>query len=76
MAMIKLKDYVLLKQAEWGREIQIKEIVETTGLSRDTVSRLWNGKAKNANEGTIFALCQFFKIPKGQPVPFVLYNPD
>ena len=76
MPMIKLEDYVIQKQAEWGRKILIKDIVEGTGLSRDTVSRLWNGKTRNANEETLFALCAFFDIPKGEPIPFILYDPD
>lgn len=74
--MIVLKDYVLQKQAEWGREILIKDIADGAELSRDTVSRLWNGKVKNASEDTLFALCRFFGIPKGEPIPFVRYDPD
>jgi transcriptional regulator with XRE-family HTH domain len=75
MPMIVLRDYVLQKQAEWGREILIKDIASATGLSRDTVSRMWNGKVRNASEDTLFALCQFFGVPKGEPIPFVRYDP-
>lgn len=76
MPMIVLRDYVLQKQAEWGREILIKDIASATGLSRDTVSRMWNGKVRNASEDTLFALCQFFGVPKGEPIPFVRYDPE
>lgn len=76
MPMVHLKDFILQKQAEWGKEIPIKDIVEKTGVSRDTVSRLMHNKAKNVHQDTIFALCEYFGIPKGQPIPFIVYDPD
>lgn len=76
MPMIQLKWYVIQKQAEWGREIKIKDIVENTGISRDTVSRMWNGKMVNVKQNTLFALCEYFQVPKGDPIPFLVYDPD
>lgn len=75
MPMVNLKNYVIKKQAEWGREIKIKDIVEKADLSRDTVSRLWNGKTKNIHQDTLFKLCEFFGVPRGEPIPFVIYDP-
>ena len=76
MTMIKLKQYLLEKQAEWGREISIKEISEQSGLSRDTISRMLNGHPTRVDQGTIFALCSFFKVDPGTTIPFLVYDPD
>lgn len=75
MSIVKLKQYVLQKQAEWGREITIKEISEQTGVSRDTISRMLNASPTRIDEGTIKSLCKFFNVPAG-PVPFIIYQPD
>ncbi len=76
MAMIQLKQYVLKKQAEWGREITIKEMSEKSGISRDTISRMLSGKPKRIDENTVFALCGFFNVPPGSPIPFLVYTPE
>jgi transcriptional regulator with XRE-family HTH domain len=73
--MIKLAQYKLQKQAEWGREITIKEMAEATGVSRDTISRLLKGTPTRIDKNTIYALCKFFDVPSG-PVPFIVYVPD
>lgn len=75
--MIELKKYVLNKQAEWEREIPIKELVEKTGISRATITRLLSSSKKQTriDEATISALCKFFKVEPGSPVPFLLYTP-
>ncbi len=75
MAMIKLKQYVLDKQAEWGREISIKEMSENSGISRDTISRMLNGSPTRVDENTVFALCDFFSVQPGDPIPFLIYDP-
>jgi transcriptional regulator with XRE-family HTH domain len=75
MPMITLAQYRLQKQAEWGREISIKEMAEATGVSRDTISRLLKGTPTRIDKNTIYALCKFFDVPCG-PVPFIVYNPD
>lgn len=73
--MIKLAQYRLEKQAEWGREITIKEMAEATGISRDTISRLLKGTPTRIDKNTIYALCEFFGVPPG-PVPFIVYEPE
>lgn len=74
MGVFRFKQFVLEKQVEWGREITIKEISENTGLSRTTVSKILNSQTNRIDEGTIIALCKFFKVPPG-PVPFIVYEP-
>lgn len=73
--MITLAQYRLQKQAEWGREISIKEMAEATGVSRDTISRLLKGTPTRIDKNTIYALCKFFDVPPG-PVPFIVYASD
>jgi DNA-binding Xre family transcriptional regulator len=76
MAMVKLKQFVLEKQAREGREILLKEIAEESGISHDTISRLWNDKTTRVDEKTIFGLCKYFGVQPGQPIPFLIYDPD
>lgn len=76
MSMIQFKKFLLEKQAEWGREIQIQEMADQTGISRDTISRLMNQKITRVDEKTVFALCDFFGVPKGEPIPFLIYDPN
>lgn len=76
MPMIHLKQFVLNKQAEWGRSLDIKEIAEGAGISRDTVSRLMQDNPPvRLDETTVNKLCKFFGVKPGAPVPFVIYDP-
>ena len=76
MPMIHLQQYVLERQAKIGRPISVSEIAAGSGLSRDTVNRLLKHNVTRADERTIFALCKFFDVPKGKPIPFLIYDPD
>lgn len=77
MSMINLKQYVLEKQAEWGREIEIKEIAAVSGVSRDTISRLMRDKPPvRVDQGTVNGLCKFFGVNRGEPIPFLIYDPE
>lgn len=75
--MIHLKQFVLNKQAEWGRSLDIKEIAEKSGVSRDTVSRLMQDNPPvRVDEGTVNKLCKFFGVEPGKPIPFLIYDPE
>lgn len=76
MPMIHFQEYLLNKQAEWGRPITVKEIAGTTGLSRDTITRLVKQRTTRVDEGTVNALCKFFGVERGEPIPFLIYDPD
>lgn len=76
MPMIHFQQFVLEKQAEWGRPLTIQEIADKTGLGRSTVTRLMRQRVTRIDENTIFALCKFFHVDQGQPIPFLIYNPQ
>lgn len=74
--MIHLNEFVLNKQAEWGKRLTITEIATGAGISRDTVTRMMDKKSPpvRIDEKTVFALCRFFGVTKGDPVPFLIYD--
>lgn len=75
--MIQLKQFVLNKQAEWGRRLDIKEIAEGAEISRDTVSRLMQDNPPvRVDQATVNGLCKFFGVEPGKPIPFLIYDPE
>lgn len=74
MAMIQLRQFLLDKQAEVGRVIRPGELAKETGISRDTIYRLLNRRVSRIDEQTIFALCRYFGIEPGKPIPFLIYE--
>lgn len=63
------------KEAEWGRTITVTEVAESTGVSRDTLTRLRGGRTDRPSLDVTDELCKFFKVPSG-PVPFLIYEKD
>lgn len=50
-----------------GREkYQIQDVHEKTGLSRMTISKLYNEKSTRIDYDTILKLCQLFKCEVGE----------
>lgn len=77
MPMIHLKQYVLRKQVELGRNLDVSEIAEGSGVSRDTVSRLMRDNPPiRLDQNTVNGLCKFFGVKPGEPVPFLIYDPE
>lgn len=74
MAMIQLKQFMLNKQAELGRTIGPSELARETGINRQTIYCLLNRHVKRVDEKTIFALCKYFGIADGEPIPFLIYE--
>lgn len=75
--MIHLKQFVLNKQVELGRNLDIKEIAKGAGISRDTVSRLMQDNPPvRVDQTTVNGLCKFFGVKPGQPIPFLIYDPE
>ena len=76
MPMVQLKQFVLEQQAKRGEEITVTEIAEFGGISRQAVARMMTGKPTRVDQNTIYAICEFFGIEKGQPIPFLVYDPE
>ena len=55
------------------RNLKIKDIVENTGLSRNTISNLVNNPSSNVSTSTLDKLCFFLKIT---PDDFFEYYPE
>lgn len=76
-AMIHLKQYVLHKQVEMGRILDASEIALGSDVSRATVIRLMNNRPpKRVDKKTIYGLCRFFGVNRGEPIPFLIYDPE
>lgn len=75
-AMIKNELFTMWKNAElsWGRDIDVKEVAEATGLNWETVSNLKEGKTTRYDANVIAKICQFFGVQPGQPVPFLIFH--
>lgn len=58
-----------------GKPIEIKEIAAKTGLHRETVANLLEGKTTRFDAPVLDAICKYFNIPPG-PIPFIVYEPD
>jgi len=62
------------KEVEIGRIITVSEVVEATGLSRETVTNFKSGQTARFDASVIAKLCDFFGVATGQPVPFLVYT--
>lgn len=76
MAMIQLRQFVLDKQAESGHTIRPGELAKATGINRQTLYCLLNRHVRRVDERTIFALCKYFGVKEGEPIPFLIYEAD
>lgn len=75
--MIKCTLFEAWKKAELerGRRITVIEVVNATGLSRNTVQGLLDGETTRFDAPVLAALCKYFSVPAG-PIPFLEYVPD
>jgi hypothetical protein len=62
------------KELELGRSITIPEIANATGLHRETVANLLEGRTTRFDAPVIDKICEFFSLPSG-PIPFLIYEP-
>ena len=74
MATIKSDLFALWsnKERQEGRRITIGEVSSATGLNRDTISGLLHNKTTRFDSDVIAALCDFFGVGDGEPVPFLV----
>ncbi len=71
-----LEQYIREKAVEWKRRITWAEIVEATGISESTLIRFSQSKSQRVDLGVLYKLCEFFDVPAGSPVPFLVYKPQ
>ena len=62
------------REVERGEIITVAEVSKATGLSRETVTNLKNGVTTRYDAPVVGAICKFFGLQPGQPVPFLVYQ--
>jgi DNA-binding Xre family transcriptional regulator len=62
------------KEKELGKRLTIKDVAEATELAYSTVANFRAGKTKRFDEGVLAALCEYFGVPPGSIVPFLIFS--
>lgn len=60
MIIINLQAMIFAKQVEWARHITLKEVAESTGISRMTLHRMVKNPTYNACTEHLGKLCTYF----------------
>jgi putative transcriptional regulator len=71
MIRIKFKQLLDDKGFRERRRINLAEVVESTGLSKATISRIANTPGYNANLDAVDALCKYFECDPGDLLDYV-----
>lgn len=61
MIIIHLQAMIFAKQVEWKRHITLKEVADSTGISRMTLHRMVKNPRYNACTEHLDKLCNYFK---------------
>lgn len=64
------------QEAKQERRITVAEVARATNLSRDAIQRLLDNNSSRFDGPTISALCRFFGVVSGEPIPFLTYVSD
>jgi len=65
------------KQEKEGKLIKVSDVAEATDVDRRSITRLLKGDPpKQFQSKVIGPLCEYFDVPHGEPVPFLIvcYN--
>lgn len=62
------------KELEWGRIVTVQEVAKATGLNWETVDNLKSGRTARYDATVVARICQFFDVPEGEPIPFLIYS--
>jgi len=64
------------KERELGKRLNVKDVAEGAGVDWKTVANLRDGKTTRFDSGPIARLCQYFGVPEGGTIPFLIvrYN--
>ena len=71
MIRFKLKELISKKEFVDGKRITLKEIAETTGINRMTLTKINTQFGYSTSTDTLDKLCQFFNCEIGDLVEFV-----
>ena len=71
-----LEQFKRQKAVDWNRRITWTEISQSTGVSEGTLIRFAKGKSQRVDLGVLDKICEFFGVPAGNPVPFLIYKPQ
>jgi putative transcriptional regulator len=76
MIRIRFKHLLDDKSFRERKRITIAEVVEATGVSKATLSRIANSPGYNANLDAINALCGYFECTPGELLEYVRDEED
>lgn len=76
MIRFKLKELIAEKEFQERRRITISEIVQSTGIARNTISRILNEPGWNARTRQLDKLCAYFDCRIEDLVEYVPDNPE
>lgn len=71
-----LFEYWRAKEVEQGRRITVSEVARASSIHRDAIQRLLDNNSSRYDGPTLNALCRYFNVPAGTPIPFLVYAPD
>ena len=64
------------QEVRLGRRVTVSEVARSANLSRDAIQRLLDNNSTRFDGPTISAICEFFAVPPGTPIPFLIYESD
>ena len=72
MIVSELSEFWKAKENEWGRKIGVNEVAKKTMLDWETVNALKKGSTKRYDAHVVGKICDFFEVPEGSSVPFLV----
>ena len=71
MLRFKLKELIAEKEFQEGRRVTVGEIAESTGIARNTLSRILNQPGWNVRSEHLDKLCAYFNCRIDQLVEYI-----
>lgn len=62
------------KEVEQNRRITVSEVARDCGIHRDAIQRLLDNESTRFDGPTLAALCRYFGVASGAPIPFLIYE--
>jgi DNA-binding Xre family transcriptional regulator len=59
------------KEKREGRRLTLREVSRATQVTPEAISRLLKGESTRFDAHILVALCKYFGVPDGSPVPFL-----
>lgn len=59
-----------------GRRMQVSEVAKATGLHHNTIQKMLQRETTRFDAPVLNALCRYFNVPPGAPVPFLIYESE